>query len=277
MAPVRIVHGLADGLLPGVRVIGFHGDVGPDQTPARRGPVYADEAGRLLRLIDVKPAPSGYEVRMEADEPPIGEGPLPGIGTRLAGWPARLDSFVAIVGERERGAAERLKGSHRRGEPPRVQRFVEWIAGSERSSEELTCERLKDIVAWYCAPEEAYALWQRIQEIAEEELYHAVASGSFAAIKGASFWLSRAKVTDRDIYLAAAALKRAASPHWETLLRQGARDRTPDERRAGVNEAEKFLERRAALTSSENKQAAAAPGLTSRNNLRKRFMVKAAA
>jgi hypothetical protein len=239
--------------------------------------VYADKTGRLVRFLDVKPANGGYEVYVERDERPVVEGSLPGIGTPLRPWQARLGSFVAILGERERAVSNQPRASNGGDEPSRVNRFLKWIAGKEPISEELTCERINGLIAWYCAPEEAFALWKRIQPVAEAKLYEALSRGSHDAIRSASFWLSRAKVSDRDIYLAAAALKRAASPHAEVLLRQGLRDRSDEQRKTGLAQAEELLAARLSTTEALSKPLVIGPGLKSRNDLRARFLVKAAA
>lgn len=274
---LMIAKGSAEGLLEGLYVVGFHGQVGPDQTPARCGPVFADDTGRLVRLLDVKPANGGYEVRVERDDRPVAEGSLPGFGTPLRRLQARLGHFVAIIGERERAVADPSRASDGRGEPPRVEQFVRWIGGAAPVSEELTCERIDGLIAWYCAPEEAFALWKRIQPLAEANLYRALSSGSHDEIRSASFWLSRAMVSERDIYLAAAALKRAASPHVEILLRNGLRDRSDAQRSAGLAQAEELLDARMSSEEAPSKPSVIGPGLRSRNDLRAKFLVKAAA
>lgn len=277
MTSTRVVKAAADGRLEALHVVGFHGQVGMDQTPARRGPVYADETGRLVRLLEVKPANGGYEVRVERDERPVIEGSLPGIGTPLRPWQVHLDHFVAILGERECAVANQPRAGNAWDEPPRVDQFVKWIAGKEPISEELNCERINGLIAWYCAPDEAFALWKRIQPIAEANLYKALSKGFYDEIRSASFWLSRAKVSDRDIYLAAAALKRAASPHAEVLLKQGLRDRSEEQRRTGLAQAEEVLAARLRAVGELSKPPVIGPGLKSRTDLRARFLVKAAA
>jgi hypothetical protein len=51
------------------------------------------------------------------------------------------------------------------------------------------------------------------------ELFRAVAEERARDVLEASWWLSRAAFTDEDLYLAAAGLKRAGSPHAESMLR----------------------------------------------------------
>jgi hypothetical protein len=50
--------------IPGIQVIGFHGEVDAEDTPARRAPVLVDEEGWLVRLLpssDVSAGRSGAE------------------------------------------------------------------------------------------------------------------------------------------------------------------------------------------------------------------------
>jgi hypothetical protein len=273
MDRTSIVQVLPDRQLPGVQIVGFHGKVGAEQTPARRGPVLADAEGRLLRVLRDRVSASGRrELLIETEREPLPPDELPGDGTRLSPVPARLGDYVAIVGEREQSRCDRLTLRAGRDEPPRVARFVSWLRGDEACSVELTCERVGEVVAWCCAPEEAFALWRRIQAVAEEELFRALQDDKYALI-AASFWLSRAKVTDQDIYLAAAGLKRAGSPHWRSMLRAGARDRTEKDWEEGLRRAEELFANPPRFAPVERAVAT----YSFRRELRSRFTIKAAA
>ncbi|MDI1430891.1 hypothetical protein [Polyangium sorediatum] len=259
-----------DGRLPGIRVVGFHGKVGTEQTPARRGPVLADEHGRLVRVLEGERSPR--EVLVEIDAEPLPEGELPGIGTRLSSVPALFGDRVVIVGDRERRSSWRLTPQTSETSTPCVEEFVAWLGGTEPRSERLRCERVDDVVAWVCSPDEAFALWKRIEAVAEEELVRALGRDKQSLVN-ASFWLSRASVAERSMYLAAAGLSRAGSPHVEALLRAGLRNRTEEERRRGVEEAAAVLEKH----SGTKNASPPGPVCTSfRDRMRKRSLVRAA-
>jgi len=235
MGTMQVLQVGADGLLPGVWAVAFHGQIGANQTPARRQPVLADAEGRLVRVVEERR--SQGEVVVEVEEVPLAEGNLPGIGTRISPVPARLGNLVVIVGERERKAGL-VRRAHEEG--LRVEEFVNWLGGNEPRDEGLGCERVGDVVVWYCNPQDGYELWKRIQAAAEDEFYRALA-GDRHALMAVSFWLSRASVTEHGIYLAAVGLRRAGSPHWRTLLDNGVRNRTEEERRQGLEDAEWLL------------------------------------
>lgn len=272
MGTTRVIQVGEDGALPDIQVVGFHGQVGADQTPARRGSVLADAEGRLVRILEVRPAGAGRrEVLLEIDAEPLPAGELPGVGTRLAPLPARLGDYVVVVGERERARRAELARRAGADEPQRVGPVVRWLGGNEARSEELGCERLGDTVAWYCTPDEAFALWRRIQAVAEEAFYRALEQDKHTLI-AASYWLSRAKVTDQDIYLAAAGLRRAGSPHWQTMLRAGARERSAEDWEAGLRRAEELFEHPPRFGSDPLRPIAST---TPRERMRLRSLVRA--
>jgi hypothetical protein len=239
------IHAPSTGELPGVHVIGFHGRVASEMTPARRGPVYADDRSRLLRIVQIKPGiEGGYDVWTESVGSVSAEtGTLPGVGTRVGPWPARLDDSIVILGPSEVRHAYRMTPRTLRREPPSVEKFVQWLRSPVQAPPEgLTCQRLEEMVAWYCSKAESFALWQRIHRIVEEEFFKAVTAGDRDAIERTSFWLSRAMIAPQDIYLAGAGLRRVASPLWKVLVREGLR--LPDEKdwQAGLEDAERLLE-----------------------------------
>jgi hypothetical protein len=68
--------------------------------------------------------------------------------------------------------------------------------------------------------EEGHSLWRHILQAARLALISAFAQGQpKAALEEAAWWLSRAALTDEDLYLSAAALKHAGSPDAEAMLR----------------------------------------------------------
>lgn len=240
----------ADGLLPGLCVIGHHGRLGQDQTPARRGAVLADAAGHIVDPRETRPArtrkgaPTGKrEVALERIGRVGPDGELPGIGTRIGPWPARLDHYVVLLGERELRCVDRIaRAEAARSEPARVREVLRWLAGSEARSDQLTCERLGGLIAWYCSEDEAFALWTQIQPVAREDLFAVRRSGNQEIIN-AAYWLTRAAMSDADIYLAVAAMRGAGYSHWRTVLEGGVQRATEDQMQEGLGGAEDLLAR----------------------------------
>ncbi|XXT21889.1 hypothetical protein WME94_10045 [Sorangium sp. So ce429] len=238
----------SDRVLPGLRAIGHHGKVEQDQTPARREAVLADAKGRLVECAEVRPRRKRKSTSDDLREVGVNvignltaEGTLPGIGTPIGPWPARLDDAVMIIGERELTRLDRIARGSLGGEPSRVAALLRWLGEGALRSDELTCNRVAGLVTWYCSEEEAIGLWRRIQPVARQDLQTATRRGDPHELRDASFWLSRAALADEDIYLAVAGLRRAGYPHWEVVLHQGIRDVPDEARRAALETAEKEL------------------------------------
>lgn len=250
-----------EGLIPGLRVVGYHGRLGTDQTPARRAPVHADAENRLADIIEARRASSKRShkaergVTVQIMSRPIPDDVWTSTGTRIGPWPAQLGDVVVILGEREVRHASALTAQTVEGEPGRVPAFLRWLVTSERRCDQLQCERVGDLVAWYCGPEEASALWKRLAQLAREEVVRSARRGDDAELKKASFWLSRAAVGDPDIYLAAAGLRRASYRHWKALLDAGVQSVTEKERLAGVEKSLRELPIPAAPRSRTQRRA----------------------
>ncbi|MEO5725620.1 MAG: hypothetical protein ABI134_31035 [Byssovorax sp.] len=214
----------ADGLVPGLTVVGFHGAMAADETPAKLGPVYADAAGCLTRIVEVGPtrATPIHKMRVEAFEPPLSDRePLPGNGTRIGPWSARLGNVVTAIGPDERHKVVELRRYASTHGTPSVQRFIAWFANHELRSEDLQCELQGEIALWYCTPDDGFALLKCVHHVVKDAFFAAVRSQSSADMEETAWWLSRAAVDDHDIYLAGAALRRMDSPAWELLVREG--------------------------------------------------------
>ena len=236
MLRTRELQARADGQIPELRVVGYHGRLGADQTPAKRAPVYADATNRLVD-VDERPASAKKGSKGERTvivkimPRPIPEEVWMSTGTRIdPPWPARLGDVVVILGDRETRHARALAETSVKDEPEHVSAFLTWLATGKSRSEGLRCERIDDLVAWCCAPDEASALWQRLATLARAEVIRCARQADEAALKKASFWLSRAAAEDEDMYLAAAGLKRASYRHWKALLDAGVRSGTDAER-----------------------------------------------
>ncbi|MEP7124144.1 MAG: hypothetical protein ABJE95_24670 [Byssovorax sp.] len=248
MTRTRELQAKADGLVPDLRVVGYHGRLGADQTPAKRAPVYADVENRLVDIVAVRPASTKKSVKGERTvlakvmPRPIPEDVWTSTGTRIAHpWPARLDDVVVILGPRETHHASALAATFVKDEPAQVSAFLAWLATGEPRLERLRCEHIGDLVAWCCVPDEARALWQRLATLARDEVLRSARQVDQAELKKASFWLSRAAAGDEDMYLAAAGLRQASYPHWKALLDAGVRSGTELERAAKVDAAGQTL------------------------------------
>ncbi|HZI08893.1 MAG TPA: hypothetical protein VE153_00815, partial [Myxococcus sp.] len=170
--------------VPGVQVIGFHGEVDAAHTPARRAPILADEDGWLVRLVTSSEmsgegSSEARQIRVQLERGSLqvkAEGPLPGIGTRLGPWQARLGYTVVLLGQTELHAAARL-AAHATADESAPTRLIHWLAqGRPEPAPELTA-RLEGLVAWYCPEDEAHTLWLAILREARLATFHAFAGG----------------------------------------------------------------------------------------------------
>ncbi|MFS8065575.1 MAG: hypothetical protein ACMG6S_04305 [Byssovorax sp.] len=275
----------ADGLVPGLTVVGFHGAMAADETPAKLGPVYANAAGRLTRIVEVGPtrATPIHRMRIESFEPPLADGgPLPGNGTRIGPWSARLGNVVMAIGPYEqRKVAELRRYASTHGTPP-VERFIEWFANHELRSEDLQCERQNEIALWCCTAGDGFALLKCVHHVVKDAFFAAVRSQSSADMEETAWWLSRAAVDDHDIYLAGAALRRMDSPAWELLVREGLHLPKKAQWKDGLEAAERTLDHPPPVATSlpAHKPAIATIGSTlmnKRSELRNLFMTPEAA
>jgi hypothetical protein len=250
MGEVKVIHANNEGLVEGARIIAFHGHLHATETPARYAPVYVDSEHCLLRIVDVSTRADGFEVRVETAGPPLPEtGSLPGHATRIGPWRARLDHHVVVVGPSEIDRAERLKPHSVLGEPASVESFVHWLLTGRDPTAKLECQRIQGAAVWYCSKVESLALFERIHGVVQDEffeaaqLFHENRPGARARLEEVSFWLSRAAIGDQDIYRAAAGLRRAASPDWRIMLREGLRLKNEQDWQAGLREADELLEK----------------------------------
>jgi hypothetical protein len=239
---VKTLRATREGTIDGVSVVGFHGRLHSKATPARRGPVFADDERHLLRIVEVHRDEEGASVVIETAGSPLPEaGDLPGDGTRVSPpWPARLDHVVVVLGPAEIERADALQPASVLREPVAVQRFVDWLREDGATGGDLDCQRIGGGAAWYCSKTDGHALFQRVHGLVVGDLYRAAQllvekrPGARVKLEEASWWLSRAVLDDGDIYLAAAGLERAGSPAWLPMLRKGLRDARDDERLEGA-------------------------------------------
>lgn len=281
MSEIKILRADLEGKLGGVQVIAVHGYLHPTESPARCGPVYADHAHSLLRFVEKRPVQGGIDVVVEIAHPPLPEtGDLPGHGTRIGPWPARLDNHVVMLGPAELKHVDELKPPARGKEPPTVERFVRWLRTDRTKNDELQCEEVQGAALWYCSALESAAVFDRIHAVVQDELFRAAraakagAPGSRVLLENASWWLSRASRTDADIYRAAAGLRRAASNHWRLMLREGLRKPKEEDWQVGLQDADRLLDNPPA---PETSAAGERPKLTSARDALRRQQTNASA
>ena len=234
----------ADGLVAGLMVVGFHGAMAPDETPAKLGPVYANARGCLSRIVDVGPtrATPIHRVRIESFEPPLGDDePLPGNGTRVGPWSVRLGNVVMAIGPDERRRAAELRRYANEHGTASVRRFLDWFGGAEVPSDDLLCERREEIALWYCTEDDGFSLLACVHHVVKDAFFAALRSQSPSELEEMAWWLSRAAIDDHDIYLAGAALRRLDSPAWELLIREGLHLPKRAQWKDGLEKAERTL------------------------------------
>jgi hypothetical protein len=289
----RTLKVVAGGRIEGLSVIGFHGEVDPSHTPGRREAVFADTEGHLVGMEGVEP---GGEVRVVTGQQ-AGGGALPGMATRFArAFPAQRGFIVVVVGGQERSHADALGTAVAPGGSPSLEAFMRWLATEEADAPEgLMAQRLGEAVAWYCGPEDASALYQRIAHVAEKEMVRAACLGEESALYQMSWWRSRVALSDPDRYFAAVGLERSNRSMADAYLKAVLRKKSPDELEAGLEHARRQfdslcaearrgqLERTAAQEgeehgSSRGAESVIGPRLArSRNAVRGPFMVRRAA
>lgn len=241
----KTVTSSADGTIPGLRVVGYHGRLGSSQTPARRAPVYAADDGRPVRIRGSEPGPDeGYSLKLEYGERPIPDDVWATTGTRIEPpWPATLAApLMLILGERElRVVHELLRYDGHDPEQAGVTRFLRWVETETPRSDTLRCVRVGELLAWNCTRALADALCARVAIVARRQVMDAAHEHQRLELRRASFWLSRAKVRDEDVFLAAAGLRRAGFEQWEDLLHAGVQSGTTAQRLAAVDGAAAML------------------------------------
>jgi hypothetical protein len=249
--------------IPGVRVIGFHGEVDAADTPARRAAILVDEEGWLVRLLPPSSdasrggpvAERPVQVQVERGTLHINaEGPLPGVGTRLGPWPARLGYTVVLLGQTELRAAARL-AAHAPADESGPTRLIHWLAQDRPSPAPEMTAHLEGLVAWYCPEREAHSLWLSILREARLAALQSF-GGSPQLLEEAAWWLSRAALSDDDLYLAAACLKHAGSPHASAMLQAMLEaPPTPEELQKRMAEQLLFLDAETRLVSRPEEAA----------------------
>ena len=141
-------------------MVGFHGVINTNHTPAIRGPYYADERGRAV-LIN-----PGAVFDIGEEKLPKAPHPLPGEVTRVGPWPkiGRLDSLndvVIVLGASEKRLADYFQ-TVLQGRRDKVARFMRWfISGEDAPPPDLSCQRIQEEngqengpAAYYCRREE---------------------------------------------------------------------------------------------------------------------------
>lgn len=233
----------ADGVVSGLNVIGIHGFISDDNTPAVREPVYQTVDGRLARIVQVdKEANRWVEVEVAATI--LGDAKLPGDGTRVGSWRARLGyDVVAVV-----SGDERLNGGKIADKATRLEvaQLFQWIGGGG-----FTCPALVSLVncrdyIWYASADDVADLFHAIRKVAAMGMIDQVLRPTRTmkeSLERSSWWLSRAAIYDNDsMCLAVAGLKLTGVDCWSEVLKCGLPSCTDEERATGLMKAEAFLE-----------------------------------
>ena len=227
----------------GLFVVGIHGTLDDRKTPARCAPVHAFDG--KLAAIDPRDLEGSASVRVEISDEPVTD-PLPGDGTRLDSWPARLAWVLVALGARERDAAPPIKDHVVRSGTAAAGavRLLDWLAsGNAALRPEYACERGTGIV-WYAQAPDVAALWRGIEAVARQAWIGAIGSPQPSRLETASFYLSRAALAAESVYWAAAGLRDAGVDAWELVLSAGTPGSTPHEREAGLHQAQAQLDAR---------------------------------
>ena len=225
-----------DDRIEGLQVIGYQGIVDPASTPAQRAPVIVDGGHRLSRIIDYyQPG----RVIVESVEPPLPrEGALPGSATRLGPFPAILDGVVAIVGKSERPLVHKIDFD-RPDLPPRVAGFLRWLRDDHQIPKDVSYGKSgAGLWACYLPTTERRGLWKVLHAEVYRSLRDAVREDDPERMIERAFWLSRVVIDPKsDLFQVAEALRRAGSPHWKFMLREGLRIEDETTWEKGLKEA----------------------------------------
>lgn len=221
-----------DGRLPGIHVVGYHGQLGPRQTPARRLPVYADSEGFQVKILESDSISTNVKYLAKK----IPDTVWNTTGTRInPSWSAdSAATIMFIIGDRCLNAILESP-SH----SDSVKEFLLWAKSKSQYSDRIRSIRIGDLIAWNTSPESSDALCDHIVPIARREVFKAAQSGR--NLESSSFWLSRAAIRDEDLFLAVAGLRRSGSEFWEDVLHAGIKYGTWEWKLTMTDEAERFF------------------------------------
>ncbi len=202
----------ADGHIEGLCVVGFAGYIGPNNTPARRGLVLADEGGEIvhIRRMDLSKrevvcsAWSGVRIHDIREQ------------VTALHPPCRFytNQIALVVGPREYGRARQLEVVTRM-DSERLRDFVRSLLSEE-----------SPFVVWLCSPEEASEIMRRVHVMVREIVVNAL-NGPPSVVYNAAWWLSRTCASPEEIAEAAFALLYAGYANAaRTLLRAHGIDQT---------------------------------------------------
>jgi len=265
-----------DGVLGDLWVAGFHGEIEPALTPARRGPVWVDAESHAVVVTEGQ----GGELFAEISETVVrGRESLEGAWTPTHRYPATSDGLFLILGPDERWRLKEVFALSHPGESSGVSQFLRWMASDTVQGKGVSAERQRstagdgDLSIWYCSPGDADEVTRRYGEVYTRELLKIAREADATNIERAAFRLWRASTTVEDIYLVAAALQKIGyrKRRWEELLREGAREATSEERAEGVEKAARSLE------AARERAAPPVVSYPRRGELRRPHLVKCAA
>lgn len=214
---IRSIQIIGAGWIPQLTMIGFHGRIGIDQTPAQRCPVFSCN-DRLARIITNSwDEGDGDEIDIEISSRKLSDDSW-AHGTKIdPGWTATFGDRVVVIGKREMAAYELIDKNTSR----ELAEFLFWTKTGNDRSDDIRCIRFGDLAAWYTSPCLIRELRTMIAKFARARTLDAARRKNMNLLQSESFWLSRSAVEDRDIILAAAGLKMSGNENWQLVLKSG--------------------------------------------------------
>ncbi len=170
------------------------------------------------------------------------DGPLPGVGTRIGPWP-HVAGKVVITADRALLRRARHRSRRVPGVDARVGAFLDALEPLDddalRAQGAQLIHQMNTVVAWYADRDVVDALRVLLRDIAFDDLKKELASPSLHSLRERAWQLQRAAVEPRDDLYALAALQVAKVDPDEVkeLLRELARDLSPQQRRRGFEKA----------------------------------------
>jgi hypothetical protein len=224
-----------DGSIEGLRVVGFHGTVLADETPARAEPIFADAADHLVAIERVEKDAAIVSVS-EAAYPE--RDPLPGDATRLPPRPAFRDRVCFVLGSMER---EHVRKLERRLDDDSLRVPVRALTGGDVPS---FATRIGGTIVLYVQVADVVRLRDAIRTTAREE---ATRPRIGADLARAAWWLMRTSRDETDRLIAAAALRRAGDRHWSRVAQRARPGVEPTELNKQIDAIERYYLPNAAL------------------------------
>lgn len=202
-----------DGKISELTMVGFHGRIGADQTPARRPPVLVHK-NRLAKILSNNNKTAIVAVRKSdiLDEEWLH-------GTKIdLGWPAILNNYVTVVHRKDVDCIiENASIENTRNEGVFFN-FLQWYKSENDRPDDLLTLRFGEFIVWYTDADASNRLRSYISDIARLQVVEAFRKKDNIGLKKKSFWLSRSAISKEDILLAAVGLREAGNIYWKMMI-----------------------------------------------------------